>query len=241
MTDAAASLTKALSAATDALPEARRRYTALLADIRAVKARSHSLKSAPLDRADTEAALASVLGDCQAAIATDPELREQLRYIQRTPSVLLNDEPRADLAPTPRRPESLGRLLFAVAASKTMLKVLSSAAEALDYTDSGPPVTERASELARLSDQLDDLEAERETLAAALVRAGEDLTRWDKPEMPSEGDTIEFTDVTGCRWRGTWRTLRHGHGAETSGYFWLRITDAHGHRRHQRVTAEPIE
>ena len=203
----------AISELRNYLTEARRAKNDVAAQLDAAEAERKTLLSAPLTRADLEAALLRDIQAQQATALENDDLLAELRYSQSRgiKSQLAGDAPSASPFISGKFSQDiLDRIVFALGDPVEILKRLKPVIGKIDFRDAGPSLEDRKTRLAALDKTIAGLRDELAEIDHLLTNANPAINTLQEPKT---GERREMAP-------GEWATWRYMPGQQTGFWDW---------------------
>lgn len=233
-----------LASLRQALPDTRKEYTAVLAEIESIGLRVKYLKSAPLCADDSVALMVRALSEAKSAALRHGLTRQAWEWLVNSPSAAMENLDAHELGPlvAGHRPgEVVMNVLCATMDPSAVAEALRPAMHLVETQPPGPLVSERLAELGVLQDRLRELETEKADLAQLLASAGEDLDKYlPAPARtgPQPGDRLPpVKDHNGVWVSAVWAVTpmpgpAGADGHTTSGWLWTPCDPPDGEDQH---------
>lgn len=173
-----------LASLRQALPDTRKEYTAVLAEIESIGLRVKYLKSAPLCADDSVALMVRALSEAKSAALRHGLTRQAWEWLVNSPSAAMENLDAHELGPlvAGHRPgEVVMNVLCATMDPSAVAEALRPAMHLVETQPPGPLVSERLAELGVLQDRLRELETEKADLAQLLASAAKTWISTSRP------------------------------------------------------------
>ena len=174
----------------DAVGAARTQYVSMSDEFDALRERRRALEKAPLNQADTLALMRREIEAQQQAAVSHPQLAERWKLIQRDAvSAIRPEHTTGSQAPITDHWDSYSAGLVALLldTDQVMAKI-TPALDALDFTDCGPAVADRLTEMQKIERRMAALTAGIEEAKQALASAGAPVVDPHAPIQRQPGD-----------------------------------------------------